>query len=243
MLKPLTLAGLWLCLSWSLGLEAQPTSSVAEADFAAARKRMVEEQIRDRGIRDERLLAAMEAVPRHLFVPAEEQIDAYEDRSLPIGKGEMIHQPYVVALMTSLLKLDRGSKVLEVGTGSGYHAAVLGKLSGQVFSIEIDPDLYAQARANLAAAGVRNVHLRCGDGFQGWDTEAPFDAIILTAAASRVPQRLLDQLRIGGKLVVPQGKKVQELVIYTKTELDYERRTSRPVVVSPLSGDDGSDPR
>ncbi len=215
--------------------------NLAQDEFETARKRMVEEQLRNRGIRDERLLAAMESVPRHLFVPEEERIDAYEDRTLPIGKGESIHQPYVVALMTSLLKLDRGAKVLEIGTGSGYHAAVLSRLAGQVFSIEIDVDLHAQAKTNLAAARVRNVHLRRGDGYQGWETEAPFDAIILTAAAPRVPQRLLDQLRIGGKLVVPEGKVMQRLVVFTRTQDDYERHVSRAVVVSPLSGGDDSD--
>jgi protein-L-isoaspartate(D-aspartate) O-methyltransferase len=202
-----------------------------------ARREMVHQQIEERGITDRGLLAAMAEVPRHLFVPEDSRGEAYEDRSLPIGNGQTIHQPYLVALMTSLLDLDRGAKVLEIGTGSGYHAAVLAKLARQVFTIEIDPDLGRQARRNLVAAGCRNVHLRIGDGYQGWAEEAPFDAIILTTAPPRTPQPLIDQLRIGGRMVVPEGRFIQNLVVITKTEDGYEKRTTIPVKLPPMSGE------
>jgi protein-L-isoaspartate(D-aspartate) O-methyltransferase len=170
-------------------------------------------------------------------VPEDHRGASYEDRSLPIGRGQTIHQPYLVALMTSLLDLDRGAKVLEIGTGSGYHAAILSQLARQVFTIEIDPDLGRQARRNLQLAGCRNVHLRIGDGYQGWAEEAPFDAIILTAAPPRTPQPLIDQLRIGGKLVVPEGRFIQNLVVLTKTEDGYEKRTTIPVKLPAMSGE------
>ncbi|HRC85589.1 MAG TPA: protein-L-isoaspartate(D-aspartate) O-methyltransferase [Thermoanaerobaculia bacterium] len=202
----------------------------------AARAEMVETQLRDRGIDDQAVLSAMGAVPRQLFVPAELVSEAYADLAIPFGKGQSIHQPYLVALMTSLLELDRGAKVLEIGTGSGYHTAVLAKLAFQVFSIEIDADTAALARKNLAAAGVKNAHVRTGDGYQGWPEEEPFDAIILTAAPPRVPQPLLDQLRVKGKMVLPEGDASQNLVVITKTEDGYERRTTVPVKVTPMTG-------
>jgi protein-L-isoaspartate(D-aspartate) O-methyltransferase len=202
-----------------------------------ARREMVHRQIEERGVTDRRLLEAMSEVPRHLFVPEDQRGASYEDRSLPIGNGQTIHQPYLVALMTSLLDLDRGAKVLEIGTGSGYHAAVLSRLARQVFTIEIDPELGRQARRNLAAAGCRNVHLRLGDGYQGWAEEAPFDAIILTTAPPRTPQPLIDQLRIGGRMVVPEGRFIQNLVVITKTEDGYEKRTTIPVKLPPMSGE------
>jgi protein-L-isoaspartate(D-aspartate) O-methyltransferase len=202
--------------------------------FAAARHQMVTRQIHDRGITDAKILSAMEEVPRHLFVPDEYRSLAYEDRSLPIGDGQTIHQPYLVALMTSLLDLDRGAKVLEIGTGSGYHAAVLSQLARQVFTIEINPELGLRARENLNRLGCRNVHTKIGDGYQGWPAEEPFDAIILTAAPNHIPQALIDQLRVGGKMVVPEGGAVQNLVVLTKTEYGYEKRITIPVKLPPM---------
>ncbi len=222
------------CLAWVPPAVPQPPPDLS---FDEQRKLMVEQQIEGRGITTPSLLKAMAEVPRHLFLPEEVQADAYADRSLPIGRGATVHQPYLVALMTSLLELDRGAKVLEIGTGSGYHAAVLSRLAQQVFTIEIDPELGRQAKAHLAAAGCRNVHTRIGDGYQGWPDEAPFDAIILTAAPPRTPQPLLDQLRIGGKMVVPEGRFVQNLVVITKTEDGYEKRKTIPVKLTPMSGE------
>ncbi len=206
-------------------------------EYAAERAAMVHQQIEERGITDPRLLDAMRTVPRHLFVPEAYRAEAYEDKSLPIGEGQSIHQPYLVALMTSLLDLDGGAKVLEIGTGSGYHSAVLSKLASRVFTIEINPRLGRQARENLRTAGCRNVHARVGDGYQGWADEAPFDAIILTAAPPRIPQPLIDQLRVGGKMVVPEGGFVQNLVVVTKTPDGYEKRVTVPVSLPPMSGE------
>ncbi|MBX3024278.1 protein-L-isoaspartate(D-aspartate) O-methyltransferase [bacterium] len=164
---------------------------------------MVERQLRGRDIVDERVLRAMRTVPRHRFVPAAERAAAYGDHALPIGRGQTISQPYIVALMTQLLALRGGERVLEIGTGSGYQAAVLGLLAGEVYSIEIDAVLAENARQALAAEGARNVHVRAGDGFYGWPEAAPFDALIITAATPRLPNALRDQLREGGRVVVP----------------------------------------
>jgi protein-L-isoaspartate(D-aspartate) O-methyltransferase len=170
---------------------------------AAQREQMVSRQLRARDVTDERVLAAMTIVPRHLFVPPEVRGQAYADQALPIGRGQTISQPYVVGLMTQLLALQGGERVLEIGTGSGYQAAVLSHLAANVYSIEIDPELAERARATLAAQGYATVHVRAGDGYYGWPEAAPFDAIIITAAAPRLPERLLSQLREGGRIVAP----------------------------------------
>lgn len=180
-----------------------PRPAIDTPSDAAARREMVEHQLRGRDIVDERVLAAMTAVPRHRFVPEADRSVAYGDHALPIGRGQTISQPYVVALMTQLLALRGDERVLEVGTGSGYQAAVLAQLATEVYSVEIDPVLAEQARASLDAVGARNVHVRAGDGFYGWPEAAPFDAIIITAAAPRLPDRLRDQLREGGRVVAP----------------------------------------
>ena len=164
---------------------------------------MVERQLRGRDIVDPRVLAVMRTVPRHLFVPEGDRAAAYGDHALPIGRGQTISQPYIVALMTQLLALRGGERVLEVGTGSGYQAAVLAQLGGEIYSVEIDPVLAERARATLAGLGATNVHVRAGDGFFGWPEAAPFDAIIITAATPRLPDTLRDQLREGGRVVVP----------------------------------------
>ncbi|HEU4344286.1 MAG TPA: protein-L-isoaspartate(D-aspartate) O-methyltransferase [Candidatus Binatia bacterium] len=173
--------------------------------WAEARRRMIERDLRGRGIKDERVLAAMESVPRHLFVPEKWQASAYDDRPLPIGQGQTISQPYIVAFMTELLELQAGQKVLEVGTGSGYQTAVLAQLRVEVFSIEIVPALSDRASKTLAELGTANAHLKIGDGFFGWEENGPFDAILVTASAPKVPTPLWLQLREGGRLLIPLG--------------------------------------
>ncbi|HXT19195.1 MAG TPA: protein-L-isoaspartate(D-aspartate) O-methyltransferase [Thermoanaerobaculia bacterium] len=205
--------------------------------WAAPRHEMVEQQIRDRGVRQADVLRAMESVPRHLFVPADSREQAYGDAPLPIGWGQTISQPYVVALMTELLELDRHDKVLEIGTGSGYHAAVLSKVAGEVYTIEIIDQLGKQAKSTLQQLGYQNVHVRVGDGYKGWPEEAPFDAIILTAAPPKIPQPLLDQLKPGGRMVVPVGSFVQDLLLLTKTPQGIVQRTVAPVRFVPMTGE------
>ena len=182
-----------------------------DEELAAQRRRMVETQIRRRGIINPAILTAMERVPRHAFVP-EEYLDlAYEDRPLPIGKEQTISQPYIVAYMTDALELKPADRVLEIGLGSGYQAAVLSQLASQVYSMEILPELARRTARVLGELGYPNIHVRVGDGRAGWPEEAPFDAIIATAAPAEVPQALLDQLAPGGRMVIPLGTLVQEL--------------------------------
>ena len=206
-------------------------------EFADQRRNMVETQIRKRDVRSPRVLEAMAKVPRHLFVPEVYRAQAYDDYPLPIGEHQTISQPYVVALMTSLLDLKGGEKVLEIGTGSGYQAAVLAEIAGQVYSMEILAPLAERARQTLAALGYANVHVRQGDGYAGWPEEAPFDAIVVTAAPPRVPQPLLDQLKVGGHLVVPVGRTFQDLTVFTRTETGFEKRNVIPVVFVPMTGE------
>src|SRR5512141_2053348 len=186
-------------------------------DLAALRARMVDDQLVGRGLRDERVLQAMREVPRHLFVPPALCDEAYADRPLPIGEGQTISQPYMVAAMTAALAPDPGGRVLEVGTGSGYQAAILGRLARQVVTIERHASLAEQARAALAEAGLTNVRVVVGDGSQGLPEEAPFDGIMVTAGAPEVPQVLMQQLADGGRLVVPVGPPhYQTLTIVTR---------------------------
>jgi protein-L-isoaspartate(D-aspartate) O-methyltransferase len=183
-----------------------------EADpYLDERLRMVEEQIRRRDVTDPRVLEAMETVPRHLFVPQRDRTLAYADAPMPIGHGQTISQPYIVALMTELLEPEPTHRVLEIGTGCGYQAAVLSLVAGEVFSIEYLPALAKDAEKRLASLGYTNVHFRVGDGFRGWPEEAPFDGIIVTAAPERVPRSFIDQLEDGGRLVIPVGTHYQEL--------------------------------
>ncbi len=183
-----------------------PTPSATEGDsYIERRERMVAQQIEARGVGDPVVLDAMRRVPRHQFVPAEHLDLAYNDHPLPIGFGQTISQPYIVALMSEKLELEAGDKVLEIGTGSGYQAAVLAEIGMQVYSIEIIPELAEQAAARLDALGYSQVRTRAADGYWGWPEEAPFDAIIVTAAPDHVPQPLVTQLRPGGRLVIPVG--------------------------------------
>jgi protein-L-isoaspartate(D-aspartate) O-methyltransferase len=209
----------------------------AAGDVAAKRRReMVEGQIRARGISDGKVLSAMGDVPRHLFVPEALREQAYDDNPLPIGAEQTISQPYIVALMTSLLELRGGERVLEVGTGSGYQAAVLSRIASRVYSIEILAPLSEAARGKLRSLGYGNVELRVGDGWAGWPDAAPFDGILVTAAPEKVPEPLLAQLKVGGKLVIPVGSYFQDLLVYTKTANGVEKRNVAPVRFVPMTG-------
>ncbi len=206
--------------------------------FAPLRHRMVEEQVRSRGVKSPAILAALEEVPRHLFVPEAERGDAYADHPLPIGSGQTISQPYVVGLMTELAAVDKSSRVLEIGTGSGYHAAVLSRVAGEVYTIEIVLSLGVEASGILSRLGYDNVHVRVGDGYQGWPEEAPFDAIVLTAAPPSIPTPLLAQLKPGGRMVVPVGRGVQELQVLTKRpDGSVDTRNVIPVRFVPMTGE------
>jgi protein-L-isoaspartate(D-aspartate) O-methyltransferase len=211
--------------------------------FAEMRREMVDQQIRRRQVRAPNVLKAMEEVPRHRFVPEHQQSSAYVDSPLPIGDGQTISQPYVVALMTELLELDADSTVLEIGTGSGYQAAVLSRIAKEVYSIEIRESLGEAARRLLEDLGYENVRVRIGDGYQGWPEAAPFDGIIVTAAPERVPQPLVDQLRIGGRMVVPVGRFLQELLVITKTEDGIQTREVAGVRFVPMIGEVEKPPR
>jgi protein-L-isoaspartate(D-aspartate) O-methyltransferase len=214
---------------------------VSDEQFDALRRQMVEYQIQRRGVVDDGVLTAMEEVPRHLFVPESMWDDAYVDHPLPIGHGQTISQPYIVALMTSLLELDGSQKVLEVGTGSGYQAAVLAELAATVYTMEIRDELGRQARDLLDRLGYDNVHVRVGNGYRGWPEEAPFDAIIVTASPPEIPQELVAQLGVGGRMVVPVGAgAVQSLELLTKTPTGVLRKDIVPVRFVPMigSGDD-----
>jgi len=209
----------------------------------AERDRMVSEQIVPRGIKDQAVLAAMRRIPRHRFVPALYSALAYNDGPVPIGHGQTISQPSLVALMTEALTLQGAKKVLEVGTGSGYQAAVLAEIVPNVFTIEIVEPLATEAAQTLAELGYRNIHTRVGDGYQGWPEEAPFDAIIVTASSEHVPQPLLDQLTVGGRLILPVGKafqELQELVLYRRTKDGYEHTRLTLVSFVPLIRQDQS---
>lgn len=202
--------------------------------YAAQRQAMVAQQIVARGVQDARVIAAMEKVPRHLFVPDNMQAHAYEDSPLPIGNNQTISQPYIVAYMTGQLDLKGTEKVLEVGTGSGYQAAVLAELAREVYTIEILEPLAVRARDQIEKAGYTNVHFRIGDGYQGWPEAAPFDAIIITAAPNQIPETLISQLKVGGRMIAPVGEWHQELLLVTKNKTDYSVKKLLPVRFVPM---------
>jgi len=214
---------------------AAPAPAGEEA-FEALRARMVAAQIEGRGVRDPAVLAAMRKVPRHRFVPESLRSQAYDDRPLRIGLGQTISQPYIVALMTELARPRAGMKVLEVGTGSGYQAAVLAEIVGTVDTIEIVPELGRRAEKTLREMSYRNVRVFVGDGFDGRPQDAPFDAILVTAAPETIPPPLLEQLAAGGRLVIPVGSAEQELLVVTKTEGGYRRESVIPVRFVPMTG-------
>ena len=205
--------------------------------WVEARIAMVRDQIEARGIREPRLLEALRRVERHRFAPPSVAPRVYEDRALGIGYDQTISQPYIVAFMTDALRLEGHERVLEVGTGSGYQAAVLAALCEEVFSIEIVEPLARRAAAALREVGVTNVHFRIGDGYAGWPDRAPFDAIIVTAAPDHVPPRLLEQLRVGGRLVIPVGGAEQDLRRVTRTVDGFETETLIPVRFVPMTGE------
>jgi protein-L-isoaspartate(D-aspartate) O-methyltransferase len=228
-----------LTILWLLLLAACASTATPQVDeHVEARLRMVREQVRARGVENRRVLRAMEQVPRHQFVPEDVRDQAYDDRPLPIGSGQTISQPYIVGLMTELLEVEPTDRVLEIGTGSGYQAAVLSRLVSQVYTIEIVQPLGEQARRTLARLGYANVHTRIGDGYKGWPEAAPFDGIVVTAAPQQVPQPLLDQLAVGGKLVVPVGDAWQDLTVYTKQrDGTFQKRNVLPVRFVPMTGE------
>lgn len=195
---------------------------------------MVAEQMRTRGIRDQRVLDAMERVPRHLFIPPEYRADAYQDHPVPIGYGQTISQPYIVAFMTEALRLERHHRVLEIGTGCGYQTAVLAELAAEVYSIELIEPLAARARATLDELGYRTVHTRTGDGYAGWPERAPFDRVIVAAAAEDVPPALVAQLAEDGILVLPVGVFHQELQVLRRRGDRLETLDTLPVRFVPM---------
>jgi len=200
------------------------------------RLRMVSEQIESRGIRDPGVLRSMRAVPRHEFVPESRRGSAYDDRPLAIGYDQTISQPYIVALMSELAGVKPGDTVLEVGTGSGYQAAVLAEMGVKVFSIEIVEPLAKQAKATLSALGY-DVEVRHGDGYAGWPERAPFEAVVVTAAPPKIPGPLKEQLKIGGRLVIPVGTRFQSLMVVTRTERGFRQEEVLPVRFVPMTGD------
>jgi len=205
-----------------------------DSTYDRERKDMVEYQIRRRGVRDKKVLRAMLKVPRHLFVPEQMKELAYGDEPLPIGEGQTISQPYIVAYMTEALKLRGREKVLEIGTGSGYQTAVLAEMVREVYTVELIPELSRRAQEVLQKLGYQNIHFRVGDGTRGWPEEAPFEAILVTAAPPAVPPALVEQLTIGGRMVIPVGTDFQELVLVTRKEQGWEEQRLIGVRFVPL---------
>lgn len=201
------------------------------------RDHMVKAQLLARGISDQAVIRAMREVPRHEFVPADDTAEAYDDHPLPIGYGQTISQPYIVAYMTEALRLNDQERVLEIGTGSGYQAAVLARVGVRVFTIEIVEELAERARQTFDRLGIPHITSRAGDGYQGWPEEAPFDAIILTAAPEHIPQPLLDQLAPGGRMILPLGKTLQKLIILSNTPAGIQRQELLPVAFVPMTGE------
>jgi protein-L-isoaspartate(D-aspartate) O-methyltransferase len=235
---PLAVLALAGGLALAVLTAASPAAAQGPDELAERRQRMVEEQIRGRGIRQPEVLRAMAEVPRHLFVPEALREEAYEDKALPIEYGQTISQPYIVALMTELLDLSGDEKVLEIGTGSGYHSAVLARVADEVYSIEIIEPLGRRAATRLRYLGYGKVQVRIGDGYAGWPQQEPFDAIILTAAPPRLPEPLFEQLKVGGRMVVPVGDYLQDLLLIVKNR-DGSRTSKRiaPVVFVPMTGE------
>lgn len=215
------------------GATAEPSEPV----WTMQREEMVSRQIEARGVKDPLVLESLRVVPRHLFVPENYRESAYGDSPLPIGDSQTISQPYIVALMSELLEVQAGDTVLEIGTGSGYQAAVLAQMGIEVRSIEIRERLCQRATATLSELGYESVEVRCGDGYGGWPDKAPFDGIIVTAAPERIPDPLLDQLAVGANMVIPVGDFYQELKVITRTDEGFEERPVIPVRFVPMTGE------
>lgn len=216
--------------------EPPATGRVADEKLAAARIAMVKQQIEGRGVNDNVVLDAMRVVPRHRFVPPQFENEAYDDSPLPIGYGQTISQPYIVAVMTSALHLKPRDRVLEIGTGSGYQTAVLAEIVDSVYSMEIMDTLASRAELTLTNLGYKDVFVQVGDGYKGWDEHAPFDAVIVTAAPDHIPQALIEQLAVGGRMIVPVGDEDQNLILITKTISGVEQRTLMSVRFVPMTG-------
>lgn len=213
----------------------QTKRNPASADQSKTKREvMVENQIRSKGITDPAVIKAFLKVPRHKFI--EKNIDkiAYQDSKLPIGNYQMMASPYITAMITSSAKITSNDKILEIGTGSGYHTAILAEIAKEVYSIEIDEMLAEKAKANLSELAYKNIHLKTGDGSKGWSSKAPFDVIIGTAAPDKIPQELIDQLKIGGRMIIPLGHESQELVKITKTRKGTLKESILPVKFVPL---------
>jgi protein-L-isoaspartate(D-aspartate) O-methyltransferase len=230
--------GVLLCFSLTaLGCAAESRAQLPATDsFVTARDAMVDQQLRARGIEAPAVLEAMRKIPRHRFVPPAVRHLAYVDHPLPIGSGQTISQPYIVAYMTEAADISPDEKVLEIGTGSGYQAAVLGEIAREVYTIEIIPELAERAQKTLAELGYANVHAKTGDGYLGWPEHAPFDAIVVTAAPEQVPQALVDQLALGGRMVIPVGATIQHMMIIEKTPKGVVERRTIPVRFVPMTG-------
>ncbi len=237
----LRLAPLLLCSVLLSSCSSPPVSGnpMTQEDFAQQREKMVETQLKSRDIQSERVLEDMKKVPRHLFMPESVRQYAYIDSPVPIGEGQTISQPYIVGLMTQTVDPKPGDRALEVGTGSGYQAAVLGELVQEVYTIEIIPDLAERAEKALAESGYDNVEVRQGDGYQGWPEKAPFDIILITAAPEEIPQPLIDQLAEGGRLVVPVGPQgeIQTLTLVTREKGEVKRTYITDVRFVPMTGE------
>ena len=203
------------------------------------RKKMVEEQIVSRGVTDPRVLEAMRKVPRHLFVPPDLRPEAYWDNALTIGNGQTISQPYIVAYMTQEARVGPESRVLEIGTGSGYQTAVLAEIVREVYTVEIDKELADRASSTLAELGCKNVKMKRGDGYGGWLAQAPFDAILVTAAPPEVPRELVEQLKVGGRMIVPVGQAFQKLMCITRTGSGFQEESLLSVAFVPMVPGDG----
>jgi len=235
----LVVGALSFCQSHS-GKDTESTKGGEKTEtdvYTTRRLEMVEEQIVTRGVKDSLTLKSMRKVARHLFIPENLHRYAYYDEPLPIGENQTISQPYIVAIMTELLQLKGGEKVLEIGTGSGYQAAVLAEIAAEVYTIEIVDLLCDRARDLLEEMGYENIQVHCADGYQGWPEAAPFDAVIVTAAPDHIPEPLLEQLKIGGRLVLPVGDGYQELVRITKTKSGIKRENIIPVRFVPMTGE------
>ncbi len=216
--------------------EQQKAADAESAEFARLREQMVREQLKARDVKDPRVLAAMLRVPRHAFVPRNIIGAAYEDSALPLMLGQTISQPYIVGYMTQALDLKGTERVLEIGTGSGYQAAVLAEMAAEVYTIEIIPELTNRAVEILGRQGYKNIHFKTGDGYAGWSEYAPFDAVIVTAAPDHVPQPLIDQLKVGGRMIIPVGRFEQDLLLVVKGPEGVTRRSTIPVRFVPMTG-------
>jgi protein-L-isoaspartate(D-aspartate) O-methyltransferase len=227
----------WLTQLWLPGCSlSNQDISVIEEKFQLERQQMVENQIQARGIHNQRVLQALQKVPRHRFLPPSLSHLAYTDSPLSIGYEQTISQPYIVAYMSEAAQISPQDKVLEIGTGSGYQTAILAELAKEVYTIEIVPELAKKARHTLQELGYSNIHVRMGNGYQGWEQYSPYDAIIVTAAPAHIPEALIEQLEIKGKMVIPVGTLYQELKVFIKTEKGLIEQKKIPVQFVPMTG-------